>query len=305
MVFDGTGATARRADVGIRGDRIAAVGDLHGAAADRVYDARGKYVSPGFIDVHTHTEEGLSDPARRANLGYLTQGVTTVVAGNCGGSPLDVGKTLALWRTAGIGTNAALLVGHGAVRRSVMGNAQREPSPEELGKMKTLVEQAMKDGAYGLSTGLFYEPGNFAKTDEVVELARVAAQHGGIYASHVRDEGNYSVGVMAAVTEAIEVGRQAGLTVEVSHLKALGPESWGLAPKLCALIEEARGRGQKVYADQYPYTASSTSLVAAVYPRGARLDQFSSLRAQVERNIERRGGAQSLRLASYPRRREW
>ena len=246
MVLDGTGAAARRADVGIRGKRIVAVGDLRGATAARTVDARGKYLVPGFIDVHTHTEEGLSDPQRKANLSYITQGVTTVVAGNCGSSPVDVGKTLTLWRTAGIGTNAALLVGHGTVRRSVIGNAQREPSAEELRKMKALVETAMKDGAYGLSSGLFYEPGSFAKTDEVVELARVAAQYGGIYASHVRDEGNYSVGVMAAVTEAIEVGRQAGLTTEVSHLKALGPESWGLAPKLCALIEEARARGQKV-----------------------------------------------------------
>ncbi len=305
MVLDGTGAPARRADVGIRGERVSAIGNLRRATAAKTYDAGGRYVVPGFIDVHTHTEDGLSDPARKAILSYVTQGVTTVVAGNCGRSPVDVGKTLALWRANGIGTNTALLVGHGAVRRAVMGNANRAPAAEEMDKMKALVEQAMKDGAYGLSTGLFYEPGSFATTDEVVELARIAARHGGIYASHIRDEGNYSVGVVAAVTEAIEVGRQAGLTVEVSHLKALGPESWGLGPKLCALMEEARARGQRVYADQYPYTASSTGLAAAVFPRGVKLEMFASLRPEVERNIERRGGAKSLLLVSYPPQRQW
>lgn len=305
QVLDGTGGPARRADVAIRGDKIAAIGDLRNAKAAKVIDATGKYVVPGAIDVHTHMEAGLSDSKRRDATAYLTQGVTTVVAGNCGGSPLNFAETLGGWRKEGIGLNAALLVGHGAVRRSVLGVAQRAPTPEELAKMKGLVEQAMKDGAIGLSSGLFYSPGNFAKTDEVVELAKLAARYNGFYASHVRDESNYSVGVLNAVKEALDIGKQAGLTVEVSHLKALGPDVWGFGPKLTAMIEEARRNGQRVYADQYPYPASGTGLEAAVYPRGAKREDFESLREQVERNIARRGGAKSLVLVAFRPRPEW
>jgi N-acyl-D-aspartate/D-glutamate deacylase len=305
QILDGSGAAPRRADIGIRGERLAAIGHLGNAKAAKVYDASGKVVTPGFIDVHTHVEDGLSDPARRAKLSYVTQGVTSVVAGNCGSGPVDTGRFLATWRQNGIGVNAALLVGHGAVRSAVMGRENGAPTAEELEKMRALVEKAMHEGAYGLSSGLFYEPGHFAKTGEVIELAKIAARHNGIYASHIRDEGNYSVGVVAAVEEAIEIGRQAGLTVEISHLKALGPESWGLGPKLCALIEGARQRGQRVYADQYPYVASGTGLAAAVFPRGAKVADFAQHRAAVERNIERRGGAQSLALVSYRPKPEW
>jgi N-acyl-D-amino-acid deacylase len=304
-VYDGSGGAPRRVDIGIRGERIAAIGDLSKAAGERIVDAKGKYVAPGFIDVHTHTEEGLSDPARKANVSYLTQGVTTVVAGNCGTSPLDFAATFAKWREQGIGTNAALLVGHGSVRRSVMRNENRAPSPTELDKMKALVERAMEDGAIGLSTGLFYEPGFFAKTDEVVELAKISAKYRGVYTSHIRSEGTYSVGVETAVAEAIEIGKQAGLTVEISHLKALGPEVWGLGPKLCATIETARANGQRVYADQYPYIASGTSVGAALFPRGAKIADFDSLRGDVEKNIERRGGANSLFLSDYRKKPEW
>lgn len=313
MVLDGTGNPWFRADVGIAGDKIVFVGDasLYKIRAKKRIDASGLYVAPGFIDVHTHTAAGLSDLERRPNKNYLYQGVTTVVTGNDGSSPWPIGETLAKWEKQGIGTNALLLVGHGTVRRQVLGMQDRKPTKEELERMVALVEQGMREGAFGLSTGLYYAPGSYADAEEVIALARAAARYGGIYDSHIRDESNYSIGLLAAIEEAISIGERAGLPVHIAHLKALGRTSWGKAPEACRLIERARRRGIEVTADQYPYEASGTSIAGALVPRWALAGGAEALRSRLKdrtaserlrpaiaENIERRGGADSLLISS-------
>jgi N-acyl-D-amino-acid deacylase len=208
--------------------------------------------------------------------------------------------------------NVALLIGHGSVREAVLGSADREPTAAELERMRDLVRRAMREGAFGLSSGLFYAPGSYAKTDEVIDLARIAAESGGVYTSHIRDEGNYSIGLVAAVEEVIRIADEAGLRGIVSHMKALGPENWGLSVAALARIDRARARGVQVFADQYPYEASSTSLTGAVIPRwaeeggGDRLrariqaaDTRAKLLPEVRANIARRGGPASLVIAQY------
>jgi N-acyl-D-amino-acid deacylase len=219
-----------------------------------VIDARGQVLAPGFIDVHTHVENLFELPDAE---NFVRMGVTTVVTGNCGGSAVDVGKFLGRADETPPAVNVATLVGHNSVRRAVFGEADRAPSPEELEKMKALVERAMRDGAVGLSTGLYYVPGAYAKTDEVVELARVAARFGGVYATHMRDEGG---GVAASVRESIEIGERAGLPVEISHFKISTKRLWGQSELTLGLVRDARRRGLQVTVDQYAYTASSTSL---------------------------------------------
>jgi N-acyl-D-aspartate/D-glutamate deacylase len=219
-LHDGTGQPARVGDLAIKGDRIVAVGRFAVAGRPRTIDASGRVVAPGFIDLHTHSDGPLVAPATRANLNYLTQGVTTVVTGNCGTGPVDVAQFFRTLEDGGVGTNVIHQVPHNDVRRAVLGNADRAPTADELRRMAALVDRALRDGAWGLSTGLIYNPGTYARTDELIALARVAARHGGFYASHIRDEG---VGVLAAVEEALTVGREAGLPVHISHLKASGP----------------------------------------------------------------------------------
>jgi N-acyl-D-aspartate/D-glutamate deacylase/dienelactone hydrolase len=316
-VIDGSGADAVREDVGVSGDRIVFVGDAakEGLQADRVIDAAGLIVSPGFIDPHTHTAEDLNNPKRKANEPYLYQGVTTVVAGNDGNSPLPVGKTLDEWQRQGIGTNAALLVGHGSVRGQVIGAKDAQPSPEQLEKMKQQVRQAMDDGAFGMSTGLYYAPGSFAKTEEVIELARVVAERGGVYDSHMRDESSYNIGLLGSVEEILRIGREARLPVHISHIKALGADVWGQSRQVIDLVNRARSEGVDVTANQYPYTASGTSLTASLVPRWAedgggaqllkRIDDPAvrpRLVAEMEQNLKRRGGAESLLLTSAKNR---
>ena len=210
-VVDGTGSAAHAADVGIRGDRIVFVGDASSSntTAARTIDARGLIVAPGFIDPHTHTEGDLSSPQRRSNLAYLMQGVTTVVTNNDGGGPIEIGRTLDAWAKQGIGTNAALYIGQGSVRGRVMGMSDAAPSGPQLDSMRAIVARAMDQGALGLSTGLYYAPGSYANTDEVIELAKVAAQKGGIYDSHMRDESSYTIGLVGSVLETIRIGREA------------------------------------------------------------------------------------------------
>jgi N-acyl-D-amino-acid deacylase len=312
-VVDGSGAPRRRADVGVTGDRIAFVGD---AAASRVtalrtIDATGLIVAPGFIDPHTHTQADLSSPERHANLAYLMQGVTTVITNNDGGGSVDIGRTLDGWRKSGIGTNAAVYIGQGSVRGAVLGMSASAPTPAQIDSMRAIVARGMDQGAIGMSTGLYYAPGSYASTEEVIELAKIAAAKGGLYDSHLRDESSYTIGLVGAVNEAIRIGREAHLPIHISHIKALGTDVWGQSDSVIGIIRKARASGVDVTADQYPYTASGTSLGASLLPRWAEAGGRDSLRArakdpairarlvaEMEANLKRRNGAHSLLISS-------
>jgi N-acyl-D-aspartate/D-glutamate deacylase len=257
-VLDGLGGAALRADVGVKGGRIACVGNLEHAKAPRVIDAAGLTVAPGFIDVHTHVERNLPVGAQPfAAENFLQQGVTTIITGNCGRSTVPIGEMFAQLEKNGMQINVAGLIGHNSVRRKVMGEARRAPTPSELAAMQRIIAQAMKDGALGLSTGLIYEPGKYSRRDELVALARAVAGRGGIYVTHLRDEGAEGV---AAIREAVEVGEAAAVHVHISHFKAQGPRQWGTAEIRLGMIDEARHRNVSITIDQYPYVASSTSL---------------------------------------------
>jgi N-acyl-D-amino-acid deacylase len=304
-VLDGSGNPWLRQDVGIRGDRIVAVGRLAGAPATVVVDARDRVVSPGFIDAHSHALSDLTRPPLRDARVLLAQGLTTVIGNPDGGGPTDLRQQAASLEEGGVGVNAVLLIGHGSVRNAVMGASQRrEPTADELAKMRGLVRQAIADGAFGLSSGLFYTPGRYAKIEEVIALAREA---GGVYTSHIRDEGSYDAGVIASVEEVVRVAEEAGVRGIVTHIKALGPESWGKSTEMIARIDAARARGVQVFADQYPYEASSTNLAAALMPgesgAGAREAMEgpasrAAFLAMLKANIGRRGGPKSLVMAS-------
>ena len=312
-VHDGSGSAARITDIGILADRIVFIGDARarGYVGRRTIDATGLVVAPGFIDPHTHTTEDLSDSTGRGNIGYLMQGVTTVLTGNDGGGPVNVGRTLAAWDSARIGTNAGLFVGHGSVRRAVLGSSDAAPSAEELSRMRELVATAMRGGAMGLSSGLYYAPGSFATTEEVIALAAVAGELGGIYDTHMRDESSYTIGLLGSIRESVRIGREGRIPVNISHIKALGTDVWGKSDSVIALIQEARAGGLSITADQYPYTASGTGLGAALLPRWAEAGGGDSLRARIgnpatrariltemTENLRRRGGAASLLITS-------
>ncbi|MBS1820520.1 MAG: amidohydrolase family protein [Acidobacteria bacterium] len=304
-VVDGTGSPAKAADVGIAGDRIVLVGSSAGRHAKRVIDATGLVVTPGFIDPHTHTAGDLSDPKRSRNDAYLMQGVTTVVTGNDGDSPRDIGATLDKWKRQGIGTNAALFIGQGTVRGQVMKMSDSKPTAEQMEQMEHLVDTAMQQGAIGISTGLYYAPGSYSTTEEVIELAKIAAARGGIYDTHMRDESSYNIGLQAAVRETIHIGQEAHLPVMISHIKALGVDVWGQSADVIRIIDNARQQGVDITASQYPYTASGTSVTASLVPRWAEADGAlqkniadpavqARLVSEMTRNLERRGGADSL-----------
>ena len=316
-IYDGTGEAPFKADIGIKNGTIAFIGDIKAQGVINIA-AEDLFVAPGFIDIHTHCDRNLQSQKSeiRSAKNYLLQGVTTVVTGNCGGGTFRVEEYFSKLESLGIGPNVMHLVGHGTVRASVMRQEARSPTEEELEQMKKLIAQGMAEGAVGFSSGLFYAPGSFARTEEIVELARVVKEHQGIYATHIRDESNYTIGLKESIQEAISIGEQAGLPVEISHIKALGKPVWGLSAEICEIIEAAQARGVKVYADQYPYIASSTGLAAAIAPRwvqaegkmGNRL-QDSELLPRIEKeiaeNIERRGGPESLVIVSFPKNREF
>lgn len=308
-LVDGSGKGARQADIGIRGDRIVFVGNARKAdlTATRTIDASGLIVAPGFIDPHTHTLGDLTNEQTKSNQAYLLQGVTTVVTGNDGGSVLNVGDLLTRWEKQGIGTNAALLAGFGTIRSKVLGPTDAQPTAAQLEEMKQYVSRAMDEGAFGLSTGLYYAPQSYAKTEEVIELAKVAAAKGGVYDTHMRDEGSYSIGLLGAIDETIRIGREAKIPVHISHIKALGPEVWGQSKPAIELMKQARREGVNVMACQYPYDASGSSLTASLVPRWAEIGGQSQLLqrindsesrprllAEMEQNLKRRGGADSL-----------
>jgi N-acyl-D-amino-acid deacylase len=253
-VVDGSGNPWFRADVGIKDGRITRIGRIDPAEAEKTLDAKGQIVAPGFIDVHTHVESIYSLPAAE---NFVRMGVTTLVTGNCGSSATDVGQFLGRIKEKPLAINLATLIAHGSVRRQAMGSDDRAPTPDETKKMEALVEQGMKDGAVGLSTGLIYVPGTYAKTDEITNLARIVARYGGLYATHMRNEGEK---VADAIRESIQIGEQAGLPVEISHFKISSKKMWGQTPMTIGLVRDARERGLMVTVDQYAYTASSTSL---------------------------------------------
>lgn len=311
----GDGKPAQVGDIAIKGDRIVAVGSFRVAGNPRRIDAKGMIVAPGFIDLHTHSDYPMQKAPTNANLNYLLQGVTTVVTGNCGSGPVDTAAYLTALAKVKTGSNVAHQVPHNDVRRQVMGNVDRAPTESELKRMEELTDKAMRDGAWGLSTGLIYNPGTYSKTPELVALARVAARHGGFYASHIRDEG---AGVMAAVEEAITIGKVANLPVHVSHIKVSGRAQWGKAGDVAERIASARKAGQKVTADQYPYTASSTSLTATVIPtrfrEGERADMVRrftdpatgpQLREAISQALGKRDAGADIRIARHGPKPGW
>lgn len=311
-VLDGSGSPWVRADVAVADGEIAAVGDLSGASAGTVIDATGHYVAPGFIDSHSHAGEGLVDSTLSGARPLLAQGITTVVINPDGGGAVDLEAQRDSLQKHGLGVNAAPLVPHGSIREKVMGMADRAPTTEEMAEMKALVRAGMEAGGFGLSTGPFYTPGSYAETDEFVALSRVVAPYGGVYQSHIRDESNYTVGLLAAVDEVIEIARRADLPGIVTHIKALGPPVWGFSAAVKQRVDQARSEGVEVFADQYPYTASATSLTAALVPRWAEAGGRDSLvqrirdpqvrariREDMAANLARRGGADRLQFRSY------
>lgn len=310
MVVDGTGQPAQKMDIGIQADTIAFMGDAGeaGLVAARTVEAAGYLVTPGFIDPHTHAMKDLSDSVKNRNLNYLMQGVTTVVTGSDGNSDNFIGERLAHWQNNGIGTNAAIMVGHRNIRRLCMGMSESAPTAEELTNMKTMVRRGMEEGALGFSSGLYYSPASFASTEEVIELAKVSGELGGLYDAHIRDESTYNIGLLAAVMESIEIAEKANTAANISHIKCLGVDVWGMSNIIVDSIVAARSRGLRITADQYPFRASGTHLGAALLPKWvfADIDDYTprlvdpelrpQIQAAVAENIRRRGGATSLLL---------
>ena len=311
-VMDGSGNPWVYADVLLRGDKIEAVGPLGDVDADEVIDATGLYVAPGFIDTHSHAGGGLASEGLSHGVPLLVQGVTTIFANPDGGGPVDMPEQRAALLEHGLGVNVAQFVGHGSVRRAAMGTEDRAPSSTEFQEMKGLVQAAMEEGAWGLSSGTFYVPGAYAEPEEIEELAKLVAPFGGAYQSHYRDESTYTVGLMASVDEVINVGRVAGIPAVLTHVKALGPFVWGYGAAIVSRVERARAEGVQVFADQYPYTASATGLEAALLPRWSQAGGRDSLLARMNRpsdmariregmvaGLARRGGADRIQFRRY------
>ena len=295
-VIDGAGNPWYRADIGVKAGLVSALGDLKVKTADRTIDAAGRVAAPGFIDVHTHIEGGIEAVPSAEN--YIRDGVTTVVTGNCGGSEYPLAKWFEKLEKTGLGLNVASLIGHNTIRRQVMGTANRLATAEELEKMQALVEAQMNQGAVGFSTGLIYIPGAYSNQDEVVALAKPAGKHGGVYASHMRDEGAHITG---AINEAVTAGREAGARVQLSHFKIDNKNLWGHSVDSIALIEKYRGEGVDVVVDQYPYDHSSTNLgitlpswaladgAAAVKERLASAETRARIAKEMEASLRARG----------------
>lgn len=305
-VHDGTGAPGFMADVAILGGEIAAIGDLSEASAKTVLEAQGLVLAPGFIDVHSHAAGGLATDELAPALPLLRQGITTVFVNPDGGGPVDLREQARELESMTAGVNVAQLVPHGSVRRAVMGMENRHASPDEVARMKALVEEGKAAGAFGLSSGLFYTPGSYAALSEVIELARVFGSEG-VYTSHIRDESDYSIGLLPAIDEVIRVAQDAGTRGIVTHIKALGPHVWGQSREAIAALELARAEGIDVWADQYPYAASATSLTALVSrpllsgdSLRIRIQEFPGLLyADIVDNLERRGGAARIQFRRF------
>ncbi|MGI9202703.1 MAG: N-acyl-D-amino-acid deacylase family protein [Woeseiaceae bacterium] len=307
QVYDGTLEPGRLTNLAIIDERIVSVDAPVDAPADLIIDANNQIVVPGFIDPHTHVLDDILSPERHSVASHLTQAVTTVFVGNDGGGLPDRSTMVQTMQAQGVGTNVGYFAGHNQIRESVMGLEDRPPTPGELANMQDLVAAEMQAGALGLSTGLFYKPGSYATTEEVIELAKTAARFGGIYDSHIRDESSYNIGLVGSVREVIRIGREADIPAHIAHIKALGRDVWGQSGDLIALIDSAREAGLRVTADQYPWQASGTRFGAALIPRWAMADSNEAMfarlanpdlqdqiREEIESNIARRGGADSM-----------
>jgi len=276
-IIDGTGNNWFYGNVAIRNGKIIAVGRDVNGSAKRIIDATGLIVAPGFIDVHTHLEgDEDKDPTAAS---FIYDGVTTCITGNCGSSNIDIAHYLQWIDSLKLSINVATLIGHNDVRKEVMGRANRDATPQEITQMQAIVDKAMKDGAVGLSTGLIYIPGTYTKTPEIVSLAKIAAGYNGVYSTHMRDEGD---SVTDAIEEALTIGRQAKIPVEISHFKLSGQQNWGRSRITVPMIEAARKEGIEVTIDQYPYTASSTS-ISTLLPDEILADGQDSIVARLQR----------------------
>jgi N-acyl-D-aspartate/D-glutamate deacylase len=311
-VIDGAGGAPYEASVAIRDGKIFAIGGLEAGNVKQTIDCKGLVVCPGFIDLHNHSDGPILDPATRHARCYLTQGCTTLVTGNCGGGREDIGKFYDELDKIGCGINIAQLVPHGAVRDQVMGKVRRAPTEKELAQIKELAAAGMDQGAWGMSTGLQYVPGAYANTDELVAIAQIVGEHGGIYASHIRDEGDQ---LIESIEEVIEIARRAHLPCHVSHFKASKKNNWGKVRAAAHVIEAARKDGLTITADQYPYTASSTSIMAMLLPDEEREGgetaaaerlkdpkEVQRLRPIVAESLAGRG---PIMIASFSDKRDW
>jgi len=281
-IIDGTGNNWFYGNVAIRDGKIIAVGRDVNGSVKRTIDATGLIVAPGFIDVHTHLEgDEDKDPTAAS---FIYDGVTTCITGNCGSSNTDIARYFQWIDSLKLSINVATLIGHNDVRKEVMGRANRDATPQEIGQMQAIVDKAMKDGAVGLSTGLIYIPGTYTKTPEIISLAKIVAGYNGVYSTHMRDEGD---SVTDAIEEALTIGRQAKIPVEISHFKLSGQQNWGRSKETVPMIEAARKEGIEVTIDQYPYTASSTS-ISTLMPDEILADGQDSIRARLERPATRK-----------------
>ena len=280
-IVDGSGKDRFVGDIGVRDGVIASVGDLSGSTATNRVDASNMIVAPGFIDIHSHATSGSfwgSDIAQRPDAeSYVRQGVTTAMGGQDGSSALDIGAFLDSLDVYPAAINIGLFIGHGSIRSAVIGEDNVQANEAQLAEMKAMVEQAMKDGSFGLSSGLEYTPGAFAEISEVVEISRPVAEHDGLYISHIRDEGGR---LLESVDEVLEIGRSAGARVQVTHHKLIGKSRWGGASASLALLDEAIASGIDASSDQYPYTASSTGLTI-LFPNWAKDGGFEALVARL------------------------
>jgi N-acyl-D-amino-acid deacylase len=290
-LIDGSGAPARQRDIGIRDGRIVDVGSLKDATAKETIDAKHHVVSPGFIDLHSHADRGVLE--HRVAENYIRQGATTLLCGNCGSSPTDIGHFFELVREAGVGPNVAMLIGHGSVRSKVMGVLNAPPTPEQMQQMQSIVQQAMKDGAVGLSTSLRYGPGTYAATDEIVTLTKEIAPFGGFYATHMRDEGTR---ILEAIEESLLIGEKAKVPVHISHHKISSASVFGLTRQTLARIDDARAAGRDVTLDQYPYGAGSggMSLYVPQWSLSGGLEKFRERIKEAETRSRIMAGVREL-----------
>ncbi|HSL93882.1 MAG TPA: D-aminoacylase [Bacillota bacterium] len=309
-MVDGTGSPWRYADVAIKDGLIARIGALSDEKAEQVIDGEGLYLTPGFVDIHTHADREVESMPSMEN--YLRQGVTTLLGGNCGFSVYPVADHLGKLDAMPLGINYGVLVGHGSLRAVAMGLAMRAPSDDELKAMSRLAGEAMEEGAFGMSLGLYYAPGSFAEEPEVTAVSKAIAAKGGVITIHIRDESDYNVGLLDALREAIAIAANSGVAVQISHLKCMGKATWGKASEALSLIDQARQRGLDVTFDQYPYEASGTGFTGAIIPRWAQdggLEALSArladpeivprIRVEMLENIDRRGGAHTLVVALH------